>query len=99
MLSFFPRDVLDEILNLTESVSEDFPSYFFVPVRQSLLFFSGTRNSVFPLGGDSSHKTIKVTSVVCHHPAVIKMRLMFGVGRHTITKFMKTTKGIMEILL
>ena len=24
---FFPRGVLDEILNLTESVSEDFPSY------------------------------------------------------------------------
>ena len=28
MLSFFPRGVLDEILNLIESVSEDFPSYF-----------------------------------------------------------------------
>ena len=27
VLSFFPRDVLDEILNLVESVSEDFPSY------------------------------------------------------------------------
>ena len=27
MLSFFPRDVLDEILNLIESVSEEFPSY------------------------------------------------------------------------
>ena len=26
MLSFFPRDVLDEILNLIESVSEGFPS-------------------------------------------------------------------------
>ena len=30
VLSFFPRDVLDEILNLIESVSEDFPSYFSV---------------------------------------------------------------------
>ena len=30
VLSFFPRDVLDEILNLIESVSEDFPSYFFL---------------------------------------------------------------------
>ena len=29
MLSFFPRGVLDEILNLNESVSEDFPSYFY----------------------------------------------------------------------
>ena len=28
VLSFFPRDVLDEILNLIESVSEDFPSYY-----------------------------------------------------------------------
>ena len=27
VLSFFPRDVLDEILNLFESVSEGFPSY------------------------------------------------------------------------
>ena len=27
MLSFFPRGVLDEIWNLTGSVSEDFPSY------------------------------------------------------------------------
>ena len=29
VLSFFPRDVLDEILNLIGSVSEDFPSYSF----------------------------------------------------------------------
>ena len=27
VLSFFPRDVSDEILNLIESVSEGFPSY------------------------------------------------------------------------
>ena len=30
MLSFFPRGVLDEILKLIESVSEDFPSYSFL---------------------------------------------------------------------
>ena len=30
MLSFFPRDVLDEILNLNESVSEGFPTYSYV---------------------------------------------------------------------
>ena len=29
VLSFFPRGVLDEILNLNESVSEGFPSYSF----------------------------------------------------------------------
>ena len=28
MLFIFPRGVLDEILNLIESVSEGFPSYF-----------------------------------------------------------------------
>ena len=32
MLSFFPRDVLDEILNLIESVSEGFPSYSFIGI-------------------------------------------------------------------
>ena len=33
VLSFFPRDVLDEILNLIESVSEDFPSYSFLKLH------------------------------------------------------------------
>ena len=28
VLSFFPRDVLDKILDLIESVSEGFPTYF-----------------------------------------------------------------------
>ena len=32
MLSFFPRDVLDEILNLIESVSEGFPSYSYTTI-------------------------------------------------------------------
>ena len=31
MLSCFPRGVLDEILYLIESVSEDFPSHSFIP--------------------------------------------------------------------
>ena len=39
VLSFFPRDVLDEILNLIESVSEDFPSYSYTKkhIRLDLL--------------------------------------------------------------
>ena len=44
VLSFFPRDVLDEILNLIESVSEDFPSYsssFSVMLLQSHLSREG----------------------------------------------------------
>ena len=32
MLSFFPRDVLDEIWDLIESVSEGFPTYSFLSV-------------------------------------------------------------------
>ena len=38
VLSFFPRDVLDEILNLIESVSEDFPSYFNRKSLQTIYF-------------------------------------------------------------
>ena len=34
MLSFFPRGVLDEILNLIESVSEGFPSYSYITERK-----------------------------------------------------------------
>ena len=41
VLSFFPRDVLDEILNLIESVSEDFPSYSSTSVFLLLRCFSG----------------------------------------------------------
>ena len=33
VLSFFPRDVLDEILNLIGSVSEGFPSYSYNPIN------------------------------------------------------------------
>ena len=35
VLSFFPRGVLGEILNLIESVSEDFPSYSY---RKMLIY-------------------------------------------------------------
>ena len=36
MLSFFPRDVLDETLDLIESVSEGFPTYS--SIKPSVLF-------------------------------------------------------------
>ena len=54
VLSFFPRDVLDEILNLIESVSEDFPSYSYTIPR---LFFKknkqGTPHFVLWISGNS----------------------------------------------
>ena len=37
MLSFFLRGVLDEILNLIESVSEGFPSYSFMSVNNTIV--------------------------------------------------------------
>ena len=40
MLSFFPRGVLDEILSLIESVSEDFPSYSIVGCKTGISLFS-----------------------------------------------------------
>ena len=40
MLSFFPRGVLDEILILIESVSEDFPSYSLTHSCYILIVFS-----------------------------------------------------------
>ena len=41
MLSFFPRGVLDEILNLIESVSEDFPSYSYKESKSKKIFRGG----------------------------------------------------------
>ena len=38
MLSFFSRDVLDEILDLTESVSGNFPTYYCHKWQNNLLF-------------------------------------------------------------
>ena len=42
MLFFFPHGVLDEILNLIESVSEGFPSYFC-----NILMFCELENAVY----------------------------------------------------
>ena len=47
MLSFFPRDVLDEILNLIESVSEGFPTYSFS--NESLRLLNGPALGINPL--------------------------------------------------
>ena len=46
VLSFFPRDVLDEILNLIESVSEDFPSYSLILLGIFVIFFLNSKHSV-----------------------------------------------------
>ena len=42
MLSFFPRDVLDEIWDFIESVSEGFPSYCDLGLFFYILFLSNS---------------------------------------------------------
>ena len=49
VLSFFPRDVLDEILNLIESVSEDFPSYSWPLFYNSQVMLTTIKNLITPL--------------------------------------------------
>ena len=52
VLSFFPRDVLDEILNLIESVSEDFPSYSYL-MKKCLKTYRQELISITVSGGKS----------------------------------------------
>ena len=42
MLSFFPLDVLDEIWDVTESISEGFLTYSFVWEQAKIIFFVET---------------------------------------------------------
>ena len=46
MLSLFPRDVLDEILDLTESVSEGYPTFslIFIQLEAAMSKFYDTHN-------------------------------------------------------
>ena len=47
VLSFFPRDVLDEILNLIESVSEDFLTTLMpTPLQRPYLSHTCTRKNL-----------------------------------------------------
>ena len=62
--SFFPRDVLDEILNLIGSVSEGFPSYSFIKklgitgnVRKWIKSFLSNRLQRVMINGHSSEWT------------------------------------------
>ena len=62
VLSFFPRDVLDEILNLIESVSEDFPSYSFF--------------SIFSSGGHFVQQSRNILAILVKgHPRNIPVKL------------------------
>ena len=64
MLSFFPRGVLDEILNLIESVSEGFPSYSFSFVRAAVACAILERTSgLRPLSDTTAPRYSKLVTV------------------------------------
>ena len=58
MLSFFPRGVLDEILNLIESVSEGFPPYSWYTD-----YHWNTKNYIAPYG-NINHGLVHLSSNV-----------------------------------
>ena len=65
MLSFFPRDVLDEILNLIEAVSEGFPSYFYLELR---IWSGNSANSfLFPLVANNAIMSCirQIVAILC----------------------------------
>ena len=70
MLSFFPRDVLNEILNLLESVSEGFPSYSFC-FTGSFLASSGASVRIYCMVNNGlfrprGYKTFFILNLVEH---------------------------------
>ena len=67
MLSFFPRGVLDEILNLIESFSEGFPSYSWYKVTMVFGSFEIGPNSWlnYPLAQQSCGGDIGSVPYVC----------------------------------
>ena len=72
VLSFFPRDVLDEVLNLIGSVSEGFPSYscmFYTKDRDSFEYCL-RENDVVPL--EEKQKIKEELSKVKHRKLILK---------------------------
>ena len=87
VLSFFPRGVLDEILNLIESVSEDFPSYF---------YFSGEEDKHEYIGyGFLVHNDIESAVVGCRPVSsrLISIRLSAASFNITIIQVYVLTSG------
>ena len=76
MLSFFPRGVLDEILNLIESVSEEFPFY------SNIIRLQSERNGGEKLGGGSvsqhSRTPFIYINIIIYLTQFFKMSLALG---------------------
>ena len=80
---FFPRGVLDEILNLIESVSEGFPSYFFLFKLYLYLdskLFKYVRSYLFCLG-DLYFQTVDVLRGKVTTDIIVIYNLLFPWSR------------------
>ena len=73
VLSFFPRDVLDEILNLIESVSEGFPSYSF---RTRIIAFGTPKFYTAPYG-KINHRLVNNMSSNCDMKSGLSLTSFF----------------------
>ena len=81
VLSFFPRDVLDEILNLIESVSEDFPSYSFMYRKFCVIFsnFTPHTQGLFMIQPEQFERFYMARCPICF-PAKYQPNLPGGFG-------------------
>ena len=79
MLSFFPRGVLDEILNLIESVSEEFPSYSYIaPLHVHYLILARYRGLT---GGFLLLQNFSVAISVSPHVCFILVLILISIFR------------------
>ena len=84
MLSFFPRGVLDEILNLIASVSEEFPSYSFRKKRElERDYGQGCSNELDLFHGTTADKVdIIAEQNLDHRLAGDRVGTLFGQGSY-----------------
>ena len=85
MLSFFPRGVLDEILNLIESVSEGFPSYSYRKRNVPDQIISKDKEA-FKQAQDSDHKLNSVRQRVESGSVTVSRGLNRGETKFVLKK-------------
>ena len=77
MLFFFPRDVLDEILNLIESVSESFPTYPYLCIIIRTSKFSEFMSPAF-------EKTWELHFTLLHFQGQVKKMYLLEIRNHAL---------------
>ena len=82
MLFFFPRGVLDEILNLIESVYEGFPSFFFYTCINYTVFFRFLSSELTYDNYCTCHSFIN-----CIYQYIILLSIFFSVTSRAIVIF------------